>query len=103
MFGIKKALTSYSGRVERIGAIQVGSGEMGRTGYVLLLKEHSESLLLDTDKLISTSKPAEAFETRKLIALTVVNDAITFELKGDYVVSYTNETLVQRLAATAAV
>jgi hypothetical protein len=101
MFTLRTAPTPYSGRVERLGAIQVGSGDTGRTCYVLLLSGHAKALLLDTQKLTSTSKPAEAFEILKLIALTVLNDVITFELEGDYVVAYTNETLMQRLVATS--
>lgn len=101
MFKFRKPPVAHGGRVERIGAMQEGSGDFGGVSYSLLLSGQSSVMTLDTRDLIfarSGEKAAKALAIRQHIALTQPGDTITFELKGSHVVGFRNVTLEQVIA-----
>lgn len=95
----RKEVASHSGCVERIGAFQESSGDTAHTCYALLLKGHSEPLILKTNQ--GSLEHAAVIGIRVRIALTIPSDSIAFEIKGGNVMTYQNDTLERRLGSNA--
>lgn len=99
MFFKPEEVVSHSGCVERMGAFQESSGDAARACHALLLKGHAQPLILRTDQ--GPLEYAAVIGIRVRFALTSPGDNIKFEIKGDSVIAYQNETLERRLMSSS--